>query len=386
MSGRPHGAPEAPSRGPRSVPDVTSPSHRRPFHLLLATPDSAKAHTLASRRTSWRAVFVLLIIAVPIAVATAGGRGQVGWHRHGSSGPSASPLASLRLYASAHNKAAEQASIWSAAGDTSDAAAIRRIAINPAARWLAGGQDPRATAAALVAAAGAAGAVAQIVLYYIPARDCQSYSSGGASDKAAYLAWVQKVAQGIGGHPAIVVLEPDAVNQAADGCLPAPVADERYPLLSRAVTILKSAPRLHVYLDAGNAGWLTPRRVADPLRRAGVARADGFALNVANFQTTRASIAYGRSISRRLGGRHFVIDTSRNGNGPPSTQNGVDHWCNPRGRALGLPPTTRTGVPLVDAYLWVKYPGDSDGACHAGEPPAGTWWPAYALQLARGGR
>jgi endoglucanase len=78
-----------------------------------------------------------------------------------------------------------------------------------------------------------------------------------------------------------------------------------------------------------------------------------------------------------------VIDTSRNGNGAPPGGAGVNEWCNPTGRALGRAPTTSTGVAGVDAFLWVKYPGQSDGACRAGEPAAGTWWPSYALALAR---
>ncbi len=90
------------------------------------------------------------------------------------------------------------------------------------------------------------------------------------------------------------------------------------------------------------------------------------------------SIAYGEKISRLTGGKHFVIDTGRNGLGPtPDNQ-----WCNPAGRALGRPPTTRTGHPLVDALLWVKSPGESDGECNGG-PAAGHWWPEYALGLAQ---
>ncbi|RKN54957.1 endoglucanase, partial [Streptomyces klenkii] len=85
--------------------------------------------------------------------------------------------------------------------------------------------------------------------------------------------------------------------------------------------------------------------------------------------------------SELLGGAHFVIDTSRNGNGP---YEGTDEpWCNPPGRALGDAPTAGTGDPLVDAYLWIKRPGESDGECRGG-PPAGQWWPEYALALARG--
>jgi endoglucanase len=35
----------------------------------------------------------------------------------------------------------------------------------------------------------------------------------------------------------------------------------------------------------------------------------------------------------------------------------------------------------LDAYLWVKVPGESDGPCNGG-PPAGSWWQEYALEIA----
>ncbi len=143
---------------------------------------------------------------------------------------------------------------------------------------------------------------------------------------------------------------------------------------------------MRVYLDGGNPGWVKDvDRVVDSLRNAGVADADGFSLNVANFETTQANIDYGTAISDHLGGKHFVIDTSRNGNGPAETEGSGDgHWCNPPGRALGPAPTTQTGHARVDAYLWVKRPGESDGACGGGAPEAGQWWPEYALDLATG--
>ena len=91
------------------------------------------------------------------------------------------------------------------------------------------------------------------------------------------------------------------------------------------------------------------------------------------------------AIALALGGARFVIDTSRNGAGryPDPQVNGAPSWCNPPGRALGQPPTTQTGLRDVDAFLWIKGPGDSDGSCRPGEPAAGHWWPDYALELAR---
>jgi endoglucanase len=82
-----------------------------------------------------------------------------------------------------------------------------------------------------------------------------------------------------------------------------------------------------------------------------------------------------------VGGKHFVIDTSRNGNGPYTQGDPAQRWCNPPGRALGETPTTKTADPLVDAYLWIKRPGESDGTCKGG-PKAGEWWASYALALA----
>ena len=69
-------------------------------------------------------------------------------------------------------------------------------------------------------------------------------------------------------------------------------------------------------------------------------------------------------------------DTSRNGLGSTS------EWCNPHGQALGVAPTTNTGHPLVDAFLWIKQPGESDGTCQGG-PKAGSWWTDIALELSK---
>src|SRR5581483_2598921 len=115
------------------------------------------------------------------------------------------------------------------------------------------------------------------------------------------------------------------------------------------------------------------------LLAAGASQARGFSLNISNFYTTSDEVAYGQSILAGLKRGHgFVIDTSRNGNGPGS---GTDAWCNPDGRALGHLPETSPTLHGVDALLWIKIPGESDGTCNGG-PPAGTWWPEYALGLA----
>ncbi|MFI9152334.1 glycoside hydrolase family 6 protein [Streptomyces sp. NPDC053367] len=227
--------------------------------------------------------------------------------------------------------------------------------------------------------------------------------------------------------------------------------------LAYAVRTLKARPRTAVYLDAGNVQWRPVGEMARRLLDAGVRYSDGFALNVSNTHPTDHNARYGTWIAKcmwfateargnaescagqyyssaapndGLPGnavsstdpatwrwtdawfdqhvgtppagdlRHFVIDTSRNGLGAWTPEPGKytgdpEIWCNAPGRGLGPRPTADTGVPLVDAYLWIKIPGESDGSCTRNtggtvdpeygivDPPAGTWWPDQAHSLAR---
>jgi endoglucanase len=274
--------------------------------------------------------------------------------------------------------AARQIAQWREQGRTREAELLRRIADRPAALWPPGEIDPTAQVRAAAGAASRAGQTVVLVAYNIPHRDCGQHSAGGAASADAYRAWIEKFARAIGRARALVVLEPDAIAHVVSGCTPRAYEAEREQLLGEAVDRLKRQPNTKVYLDAGNPAWIKESwKLVEPLRRAGVERADGFALNVSNFQTNATTTAYGLALSKALGGKHFVVDTSRNGNGPLDGQ-----WCNPPGRALGTPPTTDTGSPVVDAYLWIKRPGESDGTCRGG-PDAGRWWPEYALGLSR---
>lgn len=293
----------------------------------------------------------------------------------------AAPKAASPFWIDPESDAARQVREWERQGRTDDAKALRRISERAVADWPAG-DNPGPGIDRAVRGAKAAGRTAVFVAYNIPYRDCGLYSAGGAHDAQSYRDWISSFAAAIGDAEAIVILEPDAVPHMTDGCTPAEYHDERYELLAQAIGRLKRQPHTRVYLDAGNPNWITdPGRLTQPLRRAGIEAADGFSLNVSNFQTTDAVKAYGTRLSGMLGDAHFTIDTSRNGAGPlPGNQD--QPWCNPPGRALGSPPTTNTGNELLDAYLWIKRPGDSDGPCRGG-PAAGTWWPDYALGLAR---
>lgn len=290
----------------------------------------------------------------------------------GSAG--SNPFVGKRLYVDPNSPAKRQAETWKRSRPV-DAALIARIAEQPVARWLGGWvRDIRREVNQAVSTMTGSGALPVFVAYNIPYRDCGSYSAGGSATATAYRKWIGDFATGVGGRNAIVILEPDAL--AGMDCLGEAGRAERVALLKEGVRVLRAA-RASVYIDAGHANWHAPAEMARRLKLAGIDQATGFALNVSNFSPTQANIAYGERVSRLVGNKHFIIDTSRNGLPTNSTE-----WCNPRGRALGVAPTTNTGHPLVDAFLWVKAPGESDGTCGGG-PQAGSWWSAYALELSR---
>ncbi|MEU6090532.1 glycoside hydrolase family 6 protein [Streptomyces sp. NPDC047085] len=331
-----------------------------------------------------RASALLLGAALLLAACSSGGGGGGG---DGDGGGNLGaritqqPKSADPFWVNPDGTAARQVAAYVKAGRKTEARQIRKIAEQPTGEWI-GPENPEQEARGFTEAAEQSDRTALLVLYNIPQRDCGRYSQGGAADGNAYRAWIGAVARGIGDRAATVVLEPDAVLHLVDGCTPAQFHEERYDLLKGAVTKLTSLKNTKVYLDAGNAGWGRPDQIFQPLRRAGIDQADGFSVNVANFYSTQDSLAYGKQLSAKVDGKHFVIDTSRNGNGPYAQGDPAERWCNPPGRALGEPPTTRTADPLVDAYLWVKRPGESDGTCKGG-PKAGDWWASYALALAR---
>jgi endoglucanase len=236
---------------------------------------------------------------------------------------------------------------------------------------------------------------------------------------------------------------------------PATAAADRFEMMNYAVDKLKANPGTSVYLDGTHSAWLGAGDAADRLIQAGVADADGFFLNVSNYRLNAHLEKYGAWVAKCIAFasnpaswglghtewcasqyfpanpndfstwvltdqwytanvesqtwwysesvlKHFVIDTSRNGQGPWTPPAGVypdpQDWCNPPDRGLGLRPTADTGIALLDAYLWVKIPGESDGECTRGlgpagetvdpewgliDPRAGAWFPEMALQLAQ---
>lgn len=288
---------------------------------------------------------------------------------------SANPFAGEKLYVDPNSNARKTADAWRSTRPA-DAVQMEKIATRSQARWFNEWVGDIYTAVTgAMSAAESQGAMPVLVAYNIPDRDCGGLSGGGGATAASYRTWISSFANAIGGRKAAVILEPDAL--ANMDCLSAAGQSSRVDLIKYAIQALKGKGA-RVYLDAGHPAWHSAQEMSRRLALADIGSADGFALNVSNFIATSLNTTYGEQISALVGGKHFIIDTGRNGLGAtPDNQ-----WCNPSGRALGVSPSANTANPLVDAYLWIKPPGESDGACN-GAPDAGKWWPEYALDLAK---
>jgi endoglucanase len=258
-----------------------------------------------------------------------------------------------------------------AATNAADRALLQKLADQPTSLWLGDWNDNPAETVKKAVAKG----FRSLVVYNIMRRDCGSFSAGGAKTADDYRRWISGVAQGLAGTRAIVILEPDALSLIH--CLSPAALAERHKVMAEAVVTLTKAGG-QVYIDAGDSNWIPADEMAKRLKAVGVEKAAGVALNVSHTEWLANEVLYLQQLRARLGNKvRAVIDTSRNGRGPLGTE-----WCNPAGRGVGARPTLTSGIEGVDALLWVKPPGDSDGECRGG-PPAGRFWPAYALELAR---
>ena len=251
-------------------------------------------------------------------------------------------------------------------GRTADAAKVKLLAESPQFRWW--GQWEKPVVSKLRGMfANAGDAVPLLALF-----GDQPHGCAGRRTLARYRRWINKVARGIGSNEVVLAFEPDSLGLAS--------CRGKFAALRYGVRKLSRLRKATVYVEAGASDWMSPREAASKLRRVGVRHVRGFMLNATHMTTTRANIRHGVKISRRLGGKHFIINTSHNGNGP-LYRGGRTVWCNPPNAAAGARPTTRTAHPKVDAYMWVERPGFSNGACNGGPARVGSWWERRAIQL-----
>lgn len=210
-----------------------------------------------------------------------------------------------------------------------------------------------------------------MVMYNLPDRDLGHHSKGGAVSDDRYYEFLTIFSRSIGDRSPILVYEPDALPHSTLMENP----EHRYELMRNGIDIILKNCNAIVYVDIGHSNWLSAEDAGKLINRVAQPGVRGFSVNVSNYRTTTESMKWALRVGEYTQYKNFIIDTSRNGNGPYGND-----WCNPPNRALGTPATTDTEHELCDAYAWIKVPGESDGTCNGG-PKAGTLWPEYAKEL-----
>jgi cellulose 1,4-beta-cellobiosidase len=324
-----------------------------------------------------------------------------------------------------------------------EAATIRKVEFQPTGLWL----DSIAKVANVPGwldkakkqqIANGRPTVTMLIVYDLPNRDCAASSSAGElrlenNGEARYRSeLIDPLAVQFQAHPdqpIVVILEPDSLsNLATNMGLPACVA--AWPAYkSLTVYALKkfALPNVSVYLDAAHAGWLgwddNRAKIARIYKKVlveagGTQMIRGFAANVSNYTHLQNrdgavlepsnpcpnELSYAKTLGQTLSlygikDKGFLVDTSRNGKGGIRTNWG--NWCNIKGAGLGERPRANP-EPGIDAFVWAKPPGESDGTsdraqprfdefCASpdsakGAPQAGQWFESYFIDLIHNAR
>jgi cellulose 1,4-beta-cellobiosidase len=318
--------------------------------------------------------------------------------------------------------------------------AIRKVAQNPTAVWLDQISAIKNLKGWLDAAkkqqdASGKPTVTVVVVYDLPNRDCSAAASAGelkvsenglARYKSEFIDPITAEFKAHPDQPIVVVLEPDSLGNLATN-MALPMCQEARPAYKEGVVYaIKSfaMPNVSVYLDAAHSGWLgwddNRAKIGKIFKQVlndagGPQMIRGFALNIANYthlsnrdgailEPTNPcpnELTYAKTLKRTLElygfkDHGFMVDTSRNGKG--NIRKAWGSWCNVHGAGLGERPRAEP-EPGIDAYFWVKPPGESDGVADPkaprydemcggpdatkGAPQAGQWFESYFVDLVR---
>jgi endoglucanase len=305
----------------------------------------------------------------------------------------ANPLAGDHFFVDPTERSYKDLMIYRSRGQTANATAMENLALQPKAHWF--GRFTRPDMQGKVrnylncVQKFQPGATPLLIVMRHQGKECSPhYTAGGVAEDNLSKKWYRDFAEAVGNSRVVIGFEPDSIGTIS--CLAKSRRQARRDLLRYGVDTLSKLPNATIYLEGTASDWKSPAYTAKLLRYVGIAKVRGFMLNVTHHDWTASNIAYGRKVSRRVGGKPFVISTSYNGRGPVHYKLGkagryrrVNVYCNPRFRGLGPRPNTNTGVAGVDGYLYLNRPGVSGaGTCNGGFK-AGEWWADRALMYAK---
>ncbi|CAK4669838.1 hypothetical protein AeNC1_005265 [Aphanomyces euteiches] len=238
-----------------------------------------------------------------------------------------------------------------------------------------------------------------VIVYGLPNKDCSAGESnkGSNTDATTYLKFVKDLADLVGTRPVIYIMEPDAFGLHIDS--PCAKTNGYLDNMMSAIPLLTNDnANASLYVDIGYWAFNTTERVqmvAEAWKQlvSKGASVRGIALDTSNYRKNDEMIDTCQKFvtSLKTSDYRCVIDTSRNYLGP---KEGTAEWCNNRYAAIGIPPTNNTANDLIDYFLWLKTPGESDGTCSGGGissdalkngPAAGQFYEkAFSLMWDRG--
>jgi endoglucanase len=333
-------------------------------------------------------LLVLLLAGAVFAAASSGSEpdrtaGASAADPRGVSAASPNPLEGLEFYVDQESPSWLQWQAYRRSGQTGKANLIWKIAREPKNLWLGRFTRPNFAVKVnrLIDAAKDQGTVPLFTVLRAESTSCgPNYTAGNAASDRATKAWYESLARVIGNERVVIAFEPDSLGTIK--CIARSRQDDRLRVLAHGVDVLSKLPNATIYLEAGASDWEPAERTAAQLRRIGIAQVRGFMLNATHYDWVVNNIKHGLDISRRVGGKHFVINTAENGRGPVHYMQGgrrINIWCNPGLRGMGPPPTTDTAHPKVDAYLWINRPGYAQSC----QGRSIEWHPPRALSYAR---
>ena len=351
--------------------------------------------------------------------------------------PDVNPFVGAKMYVNPDYHATVEAL---AAKHPAEAAKLKKLGAFPTAIWMSKIADlatlPHYLDDAMAQqTAGGQPVVPVFVVYNMPGRDCAAAASAGelgpneAGEARYQKEYIDVIATALAAHPKLntaLIVEPDSLaNLVTNLEKPNCAAAEGIYKRAIAYAIAKlSLPNAFLYIDAAHAGWLGwPRNLVKSFAvykevlamAGGPERIRGFATDVSNYDPSKDPTApkrdpaaapndelgYVEDLAKGLPtvgitGKAFVIDTGRDG--VPNVRTAPGNWCNIKGAGLGERPQAAP-APNVDAYLWIKVPGESDGTADAkaarfdencvsddaspGAPEAGLLFEPYLLDLVK---
>jgi endoglucanase len=270
---------------------------------------------------------------------------------------------------------------------------LLRIANTPQARWVGSWEDDTRVAGLARDVYKKAAASDRIgLIAYQGMRDypCER-AAADASLELAYRARTEAVVKDLPDSEAHawIVLEP-ALLQTLGSC----AGDPRGAWLGDAAQILATAGAV-VYLDATGLAQQDPEVAAALAATLDLDSVSGFALNSGQHRPTAEQLVWGEEFLAGLAAQGVDTDSARSPRDPgqpglgliiDSSRNGVPlegEQCNAPDAGIGAAPRL-VGEGVLDALVWIKRPGESDGPCNGGFA-VGQFDQAKALELARRG-